>query len=99
MLDPFVGRLPREPLDPPRDSSSNDALERFRRRPSKPPGRARRIGDEDGHVVVGRAGRAEPEEVAPAYVFLASPVTGSYITGLVLPVIGGVVGAMTSQKG
>jgi len=41
---------------------------------------------------------AQPEEVAPAYVFLASPVTGSYITGLVLPVIGGVVGAMTSQK-
>ena len=41
---------------------------------------------------------AQPEEVAPAYVFLASPVTGSYITGLVLPVMGGVVGAMTSQK-
>jgi len=41
---------------------------------------------------------AQPEEVAPAYVFLASPVTGSYITGLVLPVIGGVTGAMTSQK-
>jgi NAD(P)-dependent dehydrogenase (short-subunit alcohol dehydrogenase family) len=41
---------------------------------------------------------AQPEEVAPAYVFLASPVTGSYITGLVLPVIGGVVGAMSSQK-
>ncbi len=40
---------------------------------------------------------AQPEEVAPAYVFLASRVTGSYITGLVLPVIGGVVGAMTSQ--
>ncbi|HEY2324009.1 MAG TPA: SDR family oxidoreductase [Thermoanaerobaculia bacterium] len=40
---------------------------------------------------------AQPEEVAPAYVFLASPVTGSYITGLVLPVMGGVVGAMTSQ--
>ena len=41
---------------------------------------------------------AQPEEVAPAYVFLASPVTGSYITGLVLPVIGGVTGAMGSQK-
>jgi len=38
------------------------------------------------------------DQGAPAYVFLASPVTGSYITGLVLPVIGGVVGAMTSQK-
>jgi len=41
---------------------------------------------------------AQPEEVAPAYVFLASPVAGSYITGLVLPVIGGVTGAMSSQK-
>ena len=41
---------------------------------------------------------AQPEEVAPAYVFLASPVTGSYITGLVLPVIGGTTGALTSQK-
>ncbi|HJW94945.1 MAG TPA: SDR family oxidoreductase [Thermoanaerobaculia bacterium] len=41
---------------------------------------------------------AQPEEVAPAYVFLASPVTGSYITGLVLPVIGGVTGAMQSQS-
>jgi len=41
---------------------------------------------------------AQPEEVAPAYVFLASPLTGSYITGLVLPVIGGVTGAMSSQK-
>ena len=42
---------------------------------------------------------AQPEEIAPAFVFLASPVTGSYITGLVLPVIGGTTGAMTSQKG
>jgi NAD(P)-dependent dehydrogenase (short-subunit alcohol dehydrogenase family) len=42
---------------------------------------------------------AQPEEVAPAYVFLASPVMGSYITGLVLPVIGGVTGALSSQKG
>jgi len=41
---------------------------------------------------------AQPEEVAPAYVYLASPVTGSYITGLVLPVIGGVTGALSSQK-
>ena len=32
---------------------------------------------------------AQPEEVAPAYVFLASPVTASYINGMVLPVMGG----------
>ena len=42
---------------------------------------------------------AQPEEIGPAYVFLASPVTGSYITGLVLPVIGGVTEALSSQKG
>jgi NAD(P)-dependent dehydrogenase (short-subunit alcohol dehydrogenase family) len=32
---------------------------------------------------------AQPEELAPAYVFLASPQTSSYITGEILPVIGG----------
>ena len=32
---------------------------------------------------------AQPEEVAPAYVFLASPICSSYITGEVLPVLGG----------
>lgn len=32
---------------------------------------------------------AQPEELAPAYVFLASPQMSSYITGEVLPVIGG----------
>ncbi len=32
---------------------------------------------------------AQPEEIAPAYVFLASPHCSSYITGEVLPVIGG----------
>jgi len=31
---------------------------------------------------------AQPEEIAPAYVFLASPQTSSYITGEVLPIIG-----------
>jgi NAD(P)-dependent dehydrogenase (short-subunit alcohol dehydrogenase family) len=50
-----------------------------------------------GHTTAFRR-PAQPEEIAPAYVFLASPVTGSYITGLVLPVIGGVVGAASSQK-
>jgi NAD(P)-dependent dehydrogenase (short-subunit alcohol dehydrogenase family) len=35
---------------------------------------------------------AQPEELAPAYVFLASPQTSSYITGEILPVIGGYSG-------
>jgi len=32
---------------------------------------------------------AQPEEIAPAFVFLASPQMSGYITGEVLPVIGG----------
>lgn len=35
---------------------------------------------------------AQPEEIAPAYVFLASPQCSSYITGEILPVIGGYTG-------
>lgn len=31
---------------------------------------------------------AQPEEISPAYVFLASPVCSSFITGIVLPIIG-----------
>jgi NAD(P)-dependent dehydrogenase (short-subunit alcohol dehydrogenase family) len=31
---------------------------------------------------------AQPEELSPAYVFLAAPVCSSYITGIVLPVTG-----------
>jgi Dehydrogenases with different specificities (related to short-chain alcohol dehydrogenases) len=32
---------------------------------------------------------AQPEELAPAYLFLASPQMSSYVTGEILPVIGG----------
>lgn len=32
---------------------------------------------------------AQPEETAPAYVFLASPHCSSYITGEILPIVGG----------
>lgn len=32
---------------------------------------------------------AQPEEIAPAYVFFASPHCSSYITGEILPIIGG----------
>lgn len=31
---------------------------------------------------------AQPEEISPAYVFLASPECSSYITGIVLPITG-----------
>jgi len=32
---------------------------------------------------------AQPKELAPAYVFLAAPSCASYISGMVLPVMGG----------
>jgi len=35
---------------------------------------------------------AQPEEIAPAFVFLASPQCSSFITGEVLPIIGGYAG-------
>jgi len=35
---------------------------------------------------------AQPEEIAPAFVFLAAPCCSSYITGEVLPIIGGYTG-------
>ncbi|HYE41836.1 MAG TPA: SDR family oxidoreductase [Caulobacteraceae bacterium] len=38
-------------------------------------------------TVIGRA--AQPEEIAPAFVFLASAQMSSYITGEILPIIGG----------
>ena len=31
---------------------------------------------------------AQPEELSPAYVFLAAPACASYITGIVLPITG-----------
>jgi NAD(P)-dependent dehydrogenase (short-subunit alcohol dehydrogenase family) len=35
---------------------------------------------------------AQPEEIAPAFVFMAAPCCSSYITGEILPVIGGYSG-------
>ncbi|MDS1139715.1 SDR family oxidoreductase [Pusillimonas sp. SM2304] len=38
------------------------------------------------NTAMGRPG--QPEELSPAYVYLASPVCSSYVTGIVLPVMG-----------
>ena len=35
---------------------------------------------------------AQPEEIAPAFVFMAAGSCASYITGEVLPIIGGYAG-------
>ena len=35
---------------------------------------------------------AQPEEIAPAFVFMAAPSCASYITGEVLPIVGGYSG-------
>jgi NAD(P)-dependent dehydrogenase (short-subunit alcohol dehydrogenase family) len=35
---------------------------------------------------------AQPEEIAPAFVFLAAPCCSSYITGIELPILGGTLG-------
>ena len=39
------------------------------------------------HSDMGRP--AQPEEISPAFVFLAAPVCSSYVTGAILPVMGG----------
>jgi NAD(P)-dependent dehydrogenase (short-subunit alcohol dehydrogenase family) len=49
--------------------------------------RVRKFG---ANTAMGRP--AQPEEIAPAYVFLASPQCSSYITGEILPIIGGYSG-------
>lgn len=48
---------------------------------------AEQVAKFGGKSVMRRA--AQPEEIAPAYVFLASSHCSSYITGEILPVIGG----------
>ncbi len=52
--------------------------------PGLPPEKVARFGQQ---APIGRP--AQPEELAPAYVFLASDADSSYITGIVLPVMGG----------
>jgi NAD(P)-dependent dehydrogenase (short-subunit alcohol dehydrogenase family) len=48
---------------------------------------AEKVKDFGKHAKMKRP--AQPEEIAPAFVFLASPQMSSYITGEILPVIGG----------
>jgi NAD(P)-dependent dehydrogenase (short-subunit alcohol dehydrogenase family) len=33
---------------------------------------------------------AQPEEISPAFVYLAAPVCSGYVTGIVLPITGSV---------
>ncbi len=49
-----------------------------------PPARVAKLGEQ---APIGRP--AQPEEIAPAYVFFASDPDPSYVTGQVLPAIGG----------
>lgn len=51
---------------------------------------AKRTANFGGDVPMKRP--AQPEEIAPAYVFLAAPCCSSYITGEILPIIGGYSG-------
>ena len=51
----------------------------------KKPADVKKFGKETD---IGRV--AQPEELAPAYVFLAAPACSSYITGIVMPVTGSV---------
>jgi NAD(P)-dependent dehydrogenase (short-subunit alcohol dehydrogenase family) len=48
---------------------------------------AEKVPEFGASVPMGRP--AQPDELAPAYVFLAAPSTASYISGEVLPVLGG----------
>ena len=48
---------------------------------------ARKVAEFGRHSDMGRP--AQPEEMSPAYVFLAAPVCSSYINGVVLPAMGG----------
>jgi NAD(P)-dependent dehydrogenase (short-subunit alcohol dehydrogenase family) len=46
----------------------------------------------DRHATATEKRPAQPEEIAPAFVFLAAPSCSSYITGEILPIIGRRVG-------
>ncbi|MGN6513362.1 MAG: SDR family oxidoreductase [Lysobacteraceae bacterium] len=48
---------------------------------------AKKVADFGKDSDMGRP--AQPEEISPAYVFLAAPACASYVNGVVLPVMGG----------
>lgn len=50
--------------------------------------RAKDLGNFGRHTDMKRA--AQPEEISPAYVFLASAVCSGYVSGIVLPITGSV---------
>ena len=47
------------------------------------------LGPKPPEVTTPMGRPAQPEEISPAFVFLASPQCSSYITGEILPIIGG----------
>jgi NAD(P)-dependent dehydrogenase (short-subunit alcohol dehydrogenase family) len=51
---------------------------------------AEKVAKFGGHTPMKRP--AQPEKIAPAFVFLAAPSCSSYITGEILPIIGGYSG-------
>ena len=51
---------------------------------------AEKVKDFGKQSAMGRP--AQPEEIAPAYVFLAAPACASYISGAILPILGGPTG-------
>ena len=51
---------------------------------------AQRVAKFGSDTPMGRP--AQPEEIAPAFVFLAAPSCSSYITGEILPIVGGYSG-------
>jgi NAD(P)-dependent dehydrogenase (short-subunit alcohol dehydrogenase family) len=55
--------------------------------PGLPPEKVAQFGGESAPSPMGRP--AQPEELAPTYVFLASNADASFITGTVLQVMGG----------
>jgi NAD(P)-dependent dehydrogenase (short-subunit alcohol dehydrogenase family) len=48
---------------------------------------AKDVAQFGAHTALGRP--AQPEEIAPAYVFLASDADSSFISGVILPILGG----------